>query len=353
MFYRTRFFAITTVGALLASGCSEYQVSNEIKPDLDTTTTPTTPDTTPPVVPPEGAGAIRGRVCGPEGEGWIAGAFVWVEHSGGRAEAQTDVDGWFLLENVVPGDHEVNVQKGSFTTTFEAVVRDGEVTELPVDSCLEQGDLEIAVLTGHYDTIQEFLDQYNLEYDQYNGKTKAGIEDFLSDRNQMIGYDLIFFNCGIHLGWTGNNALIENIDQFVRQGGSIYASDQAHQIVELPWPAKIDFQGGNDKNSAFVGNSGTVDANVHDEVMQTVLGSEHAEVEFDLASWAAMVTADTSEVDVLISGRYSHGFGNNTNGPLAVRFHPGDGTVIFTSFHNERQLNFDMAQLLQEMILSL
>ncbi|MEZ4239198.1 MAG: hypothetical protein R3F59_24195 [Myxococcota bacterium] len=167
----------------------------------------------------------------------------------------------------------------------------------------------------------------------------------------MNGYDVIFFDCGIDTHFRDDAALVDTLQQFVQDGGSLYASDLAFPVVEAPFPAKIDFQGNDASDFApGVGARGEVDADVLDPVMQQVLGSNTALVEFNLGGWAAMVSTTG---DTLLEGSYPQMGGGRDAGPLAVRFTAGSGTVVYTSFHNEQQINFDMATLLQEMVLSL
>ena len=60
--------------------------------------------------------------------------------------------------------------------------------------------------------------------------------------------------------------------------------------------------------------------------------------------------------EVLIEGEYtySEGLFNSANrtAPLAYRMQD-NGTVIYTTFHNEQQTTVDMSVILQEIILSL
>ncbi|MEZ4239197.1 MAG: carboxypeptidase-like regulatory domain-containing protein [Myxococcota bacterium] len=108
-------------------------------------------------------------------------AYVWLVHDLGQSEALTDADGWFTLEAVPPGSWEVLAQKGSFQAAFDVDVEAGEVTELPSDTCLEQGEVEIAVVTGAWDTITVFLDRLGFAYDTVNGKRRTDLEAFLGD----------------------------------------------------------------------------------------------------------------------------------------------------------------------------
>ena len=338
--------------ALLFAGCTEYELSHRPDPAtaFDTATGPsgTVPDGVP-------TGGITGRVCAPDTNTWVAAALVYVDHDWGRTSTKTDGDGWFTLEGLPLGTHEVQVEKGSFSTSFTVEVFADVITELSHHECLEQGDVEIVVVTGEYDDIGALISGLNLSFDTVNGVTSTEYIDFLRDPNWMGQYDIIFFNCGMGFDWTEHQAeVVDNLKQYVRDGGSVYASDWAYYLVEATWPAQQVFHG-NDATlgAAFVGETGLVNATVFDSSMQAVLGSDTAEINYDLGAWAAMVSANG---EVLIEGDYPYydGFSlSNRTAPLAYRMSDGGGTALYTTFHNERQTTVDMALILQDIILSL
>ena len=45
------------------------------------------------------------------------------------------------------------------------------------------------------------------------------------------------------MGLDPNEAIVANLKNFVNQGGSIYASDWASEVVEVMYPDKIQFLG--------------------------------------------------------------------------------------------------------------
>ena len=58
----------------------------------------------------------------------------------------------------------------------------------------------------------------------------------------------------------------------------------------------------------------------------------------------------------LVNGTYDYVQGvtaNSRTAPLATKFGDGEGSVTYTSFHNEPQTTVDMAKMLQEIVLSL
>ncbi|MBW2257476.1 MAG: carboxypeptidase regulatory-like domain-containing protein [Deltaproteobacteria bacterium] len=339
-----RVFALVSIFALV--GCSEYEItdnSNVIGPE----------DPADPVV--EGAGGIEGRICGPDGTSWLVGADVTVLHDSGVVTGVTDVDGWFTLEGIPVGTWDVLIQKGSFSLTLTVPVEADQITVLPEEECLEQGEVQIAVVTGTFDHIEGVLDTLGFSYDIIDGDYQ--VTGFLRDPSQLEQYDIIFFNCGMDLSWsTWQVEIGANLRDYVANGGSVYASDWAYYIVESGWPHMNTFYGSDSVvGDAYVGESGYVTATVLDATMVARLGSSTAELNYDLPSWAVMEA--NHEGSVLLEGTVEiwdpwYGY-TSMRAPLAAQLDDGDGSVIYTSFHNEAQTTLDMRTLLQEIILSL
>ena len=171
--------------------------------------------------------------------------------------------------------------------------------------------------------------------------------------------------------WLDSRALVSNnLSNFVLNGGSVYASDWAHLIIEAAWPEKIDFVGDDDQfidptlatfdmgDTAYVGMATTVQGEVLDATMGLALGTGVADIVYDLDAWVVPLSADAG-ASVMIQGEvqtYDITTGvpstGTTNVPLAIRFSEG-GTVIYTTFHNELQMTMDMEIALKEIILSL
>ncbi len=352
-------------------GCTEYELKgyerseggddtssrDPLDPNEDTSEDPTE------------VGAIQGRVCNTNGGDWVVGAdaYVIIDSDGDgiedyRIETTTDADGYFTLEDVPMGTHTVYIEKGSFSTSFEVVVDEPGTVELAEEECLDASDVEIAVITGAYDSIGDILDELEMEYTRYNGLSGQAYRQFLTDPTEMAEYDIIFFNCGINDAWINGqgDTIGANIKAYVEDGGSIYSSDWAFYFFEKAFPDAADFYGeDNQVESARVGSMGNIQADVLDANMQAVLGSNTADLYYDLGSWAVAESVDSSDAEVLIRGDadyenyMSWDFGTVQNSPLAIRFEKNGGTAIYTSFHNERQATVDMTRLLEEIILSL
>lgn len=324
-------------------------------------TLPDDPEDDPPVdetgLPERQEGDARGRVCAPNGTTWVSGATVTVPTSEGTWETLTNGDGWWQLPGLPPGDHQVFVEKGSFAMTFSIHVEDGELTEAVFDECLEQGDLRIAVVAGEWDSIGSVLDHLAIEFDGVNGFNDNATTDFLTDSSALATYDMIFFNCGMSLDWADSDraTVAANLQDFVNNGGSIYASDWAYFTVEAAFPDQNTFVGNDDElGGAFRGASGLVTAHVDDPAMASLLGGVNADIDYDLGGWVPLVS---SQATPLLSGSFTYyddwDLPQNHTGPLATRFTSGQGSVTYTSFHNEVQTTFDMDLLLQDIVLSL
>jgi len=347
----------------LGLGCSDYEFNSTEKGEemgeaLEGDDPLDTGDYTDEV--PGDTASVTGRVCDPSGAGWVVGATVWaeVDYDGDgtvddTVSTETDADGYFTLTGLPLGTHTIYIEKGSFQTSFEVVLNEGGNTELAEEECLDATDVEIAVVTGTYDSIQVILDDLGLEYTLYNGTSSAYLE-LLTDPDLMAEYDIIFFNCGMSDSWTTKKGEIgSNVKNYVEDGGSIYSSDWAYFLFEVSFPNALDYYGEDTtQGSAYVGNMGELTADVLDPNIMAIVGGSTAELNYDLGSWVVPESAGTN-VEVLVEGTAPIIWGSPVSGaPLAARFEK-NGTALYTTFHNERQITVDMSAILSEIILSL
>lgn len=311
--------------------------------------------------------SVTGRVCNTAGDSYVVGASASISYDtdadgspDGVVEDTTDQDGYFLLEGVPLGQHDILVEKGSFSIEIPVVLDTaGELVELAEEECLDPGSVEIAVVTGQYDSIGDILRGLQLEFDTYNGINNQYLS-LLNDSARMAEYDIIFFNCGMSDTWQSNYSTIgQNVADYVRQGGSIYASDWAFSIYEAAFPNAVDFYGDDRRlEEVAVGVSGNLQATVLNSNFQAALGSSIASLYYDLDAWAVPV-AGGSNAEILIQGDavvfdlWTFSYETVRNVPLALRLEKGDGVAIYTSFHNENQITVDMEKLLEEIIYSL
>jgi len=360
---------ILTLSALLVGCQPDYQLQS--KDDnlgglADTGTSDPDGDDPGAVSDPSKLASVKGRVCNPAGDGYVVGATAYVTYdsdgdgsSDARVQDLTDGDGYFLLEGVPLGQHTIHIEKGSFTADITVLLdTEGELVELAEEECLDATDVNIAVVTGQYDHIGEILDGLGLEYTTYVGTSNQYVS-LLRDPAAMAEYDIIFFNCGMSDGWQSHFTEVSgNLATYVREGGSIYTSDWAFGIFEAAFPDAVDFYGNDSFEDVIVGVAGNIRADVIDPNFRTILGSNVADLRYDLDSWAVAVSAG-SNADILIQGDaqtfdwWTFSYDTVRSAPLALRISRGEGRAIYTSFHNENQITVDMQKLLEEIILSL
>ena len=322
-----------------------------------------------PPPPPGDVGSVEGRVCAPDGVTWLSAADASVTRSdGSRVGDQTDVDGRFRIDSVPVGDQVVNIVKGSFTSSIPVTIVSGQTTVIPEDECqLQAENLKIAVVTGDYDRVQDVLagigiqstdvDTYQSSFSNSNWTV-----DLLGDRTLLFQYDIVFLNCGLgDLPFTARffNTIppetLQNLRDFVSQGGSVYASDWAYYVVEKTWPDFVGFRGDDSQGgSAKVGSAPQdLTANIVDAPMSLALGQATMELHYPLSAWVVIEEAAPSTT-VYIRGSASLDDGTVLEDvPHTVAFRPGSGRVLFTSFHQEPGINPDMQRVLQLLIFEL
>jgi hypothetical protein len=344
---------------LSVPACVEYDFSGEPgKADATSDTAATPPmETTEVPDEPLPTSSVSGKICDTSGGVWVVGAKVWVEIDDDgdgeidrTLETTTDAEGAFTLDGLPAGEWILYVEKGSFSTTIEVSLDEGE-NLLTEPECL-QPDVRIAVFRGDFDSIEGILTNMGLSYDMVN---KTNQRAFLLDPAQLNEYDLLFLNCGMSSNWLSDHAAVgNNLRTWVSEGGGLYASDWAYYAIEAAYPDAVDFRGNDTSTSvAKMGAADTLQARVLDPIMQLLLGSDTATVEYDLDAWAMAVDVGAGS-QVLVEGDVRTYSGvREDDAPLAVQLHDGAGTAIYTSFHNERQINADMETLLREIILSL
>ena len=130
----------------------------------------------------------------------------------------------------------------------------------------------IAVVWGLYDKVEDNLNRLGIEHTFYDDASATAMFDNLE---VMETYDIIFINCGSNA--DEDNAYhpqrIENIKTYVRNGGSIYASDYASTSISLAFPNAVNFIGRG-------GHVSDVHAHIHDSTMQTILESTSVTIDY-------------------------------------------------------------------------
>ncbi len=218
---------------------------------------------------------------------------------------------------------------------------------------LVEKPLKIGVTPAGFDDIGMLLKSlgYNI--------TVISLSDLL-DFSTISAYDIIALNCDGGLEDYASQAKI-NLKKFVENGGKLYASDWAYIFIEEAFPDYIDFPA-----NPYIGDSQTTKAHISDQNLSKYLGVTEAEIVYDLGAWVVIDNVSSS-TNVLISGDVSSsGYKSslinpqtrssqikksissiNSVRPLAVSFNYGNGSVVYTTFHNESQINESVKHILE------
>ena len=142
----------------------------------------------------------------------------------------------------------------------------------------------------------------------------------------------VFINCGSH-----NIVNSTVLREYVYQGGIVYASDLAGDVLLLAFPGRFSFETG----SAQTINNAPI-------VLRSLamhMGRDQLNVVFDQGGWY-VVSYLADDATVYIRG-YVAGHGER---PLAFSFDYGRGRVFYTSFHNHRQATGDMLSFIEYLV---
>jgi hypothetical protein len=223
--------------------------------------------------------------------------------------------------------------------------------------------LRIAVTNNEhsFDDVGKLLDTLGSGY-KY---TAIKLEDLL-DSKRMEDFDIVFITCeAVPKVWTSqavtggaNNQYVTarkwnadkqrdlklSLRRYVEKGGTVYASDWAYAILEGAFREQAD------KKLFIPGGKQKLKADIVDEELKELFGPE-IELNFDLGSWIPAAFSGR-EVTTLMSGTYATQKNGRATGPLLVRFPVEKGTVIFSSFHNERQNSKTEERLLKHLVFS-
>ena len=326
----------------------------------------------------EFAGSVSGRVCDPSGYEWIEGALVYanlVDGSGRFYDVLTtftDADGRWYLEDL-PQGYNISIQiqhEGVLIEEHTIDVEDDKPIRLDEPDCFDPQEVSIAVVTGDYDAFDTALEQLGIfTYTIIDGQEGNELETFLTDLQSMEQYDLIYFNGGcLEAGIlydaedphnTAPDTILANLQTYVANGGNVYASDWAYDVVEQAWPDKIDFLGVDHvPDDAQLGSSQAVDASIANAAMANFIGDEDGKmlVTYDLPVWPPIETA-THTVSVHLLGNVDYrdnGIDQHlASSPLLVSFNGGGGKVVFSTFRLAANLNEGMLTMMKYLLFEL
>jgi hypothetical protein len=197
--------------------------------------------------------------------------------------------------------------------------------------------LRMAVTPPKYDDMGALLRDLGEGYKF----TNISMAD-LANVARLSEFDILFFTCSESINMPP--AIHENLRSFVASGGTLYASDLRFDIVARAFPEFVD----------PVTNAQGVKQSVQAEVVDTGLKQTIGAVmplSFDEDGWRPAAFRGPG-VQTLLRGTIKTNAGIDIACPLLVQFPFQDGTVVFTSFHNEKQQKGVEEKLLKHLVLT-
>lgn len=249
-----------------------------------------------------------------------------------------EADGTFVLSEVPAGWVYLVVQKGQFrrirlveVTADERLEVPLELTELPVSHDPVNGDTvpRIVIGTGRFDAIEDVFAKlrmgpisptFSFDYDAYVAdpgqwpvelmlyQTPRALDDenreltapsfveLLGDLDRMQTYHFIVVPCAEYntYGTVMTSAGVrDNVRTFVNEGGKLYVTDYAYDVLEQVFPEYIDF-------SAPETGEGNADGHIGDPAYTGVAAqgtlryeSDNRAMDLNLADWLTDMGAST------------------------------------------------------------
>ncbi len=323
---------------------------------------------------PCGYGSLKGRVCAPSQQVYIAGASVTIETTDCAGKpitltVKSNFDGVYLFESVPCGMQTIRIEKGSFEHSFEVPISPGKLTDVSgadMKMCFAASAVSIAVLWGQWDEMNDIVVRLGFDYDWFYYEDDLYAEDpdwenvdavkMLRDPTWLAQYNILILNCGsAYQKWVVEFPdIAANLQDWVLDGGSLYASDLAWILEEKAFPEGIDFYGIDDKGYMATDGPQVIDGNqdfdafLIDADLAAYVGGGQIKVHYGpgpLISVSAGGQGTTVHAKALIQqcqGLFdscTSGVKLNEQQPVILSFQPAptSGRVVFSGFHVDEQ----------------
>lgn len=368
---------------------------------------------------PTPPGHLRGKVVAPEGTIPIAGALVYltttqpaeipdgvycdkcVHLPDGTPHTTTRTDGSFDLD-APAGSYKLVVQKGAFRRVRALQVMSGDqtlarpLTTLPSITDKAAGDdiPKIAVVLGAWDPIEIVLAKMGLKATITKpalGKPQVLVKDapafaiygqhypfeptpypspnvLLTDPKELGKYHIVFLPCSGSVssgeptsgpacsGVYNYDARVKTtLDDFVKRGGRVYASDWHYEYVRQPFPGYISWSGETSQiGSACKSGGGDQPVNKADTGLTDWLGAQGQSLPSVKDAWTQISSVmdrmgpDADGKIVKITPRV---WVQASGAPVSTSIQHGCGRVFYTTYHT--QPTAEIADPLQPQALAL
>jgi hypothetical protein len=172
---------------------------------------------------------------------------------------------------------------------------------------------KIYVTSPCYDNIGKVLDSLKISYTSFKNNYDC---------------DILFLNCGTSDVLDGMK-----LNQFVKNGGVLYASDLTSSFVSATFPNIFHFYGS--------ASPCTMPTLVIDAELRGIIG-DNIDIVFDMGGWSVLKQIQSGQI-ILKSATTSY--------PIMVMVPFGQGKIFYTCFHNHAQASEKEQILLKLLVL--
>lgn len=322
-----------------------------------------------------GLSNIEGQICANSVGIWLSGAKVTTTAGSSTFTTTTGIDGKFTLRGLPPGTYDVTAQKGAYQVGFRATTEANRTTVK--EAVCTPPDIPIAVVSGDFDSVQKAMRRLKFAnvtvFKGYDGHNT--LKDLAADREgswsaqlldgampQIFNYKIAMFNSGVNLDDLGPYASeqyerrINVLRQFVTQGGFVFISDWAYQLIAGSFGAPVGFFDGGAPGKAQVGIEGTYNATVTDPALAATLGAQSLPLNMRTPQWAVVTTA-TDDVKVYLTATAqastATGFQQLPGTPLLLSFGNAEGRVVYSAFQTSDQHSTEIDRIIDFLIFEL
>jgi len=246
---------------------------------------------------------------------------------------------------------------GDFDTVEQLIQDLAAETEVQAELQFFDGYIDGPHFESEVDTAR--VDLPNTVEDLLRAPTNEGLDQFKTVffSDGMRGVNERVYN-GVseddHL--VVDQTVVSNIQSSINNGLKVYFSDWTYDLLEAAFPDLVDWLGDDTQiDAAQRGNPGFYSATIVDaglaEYMGVAVGSQIG-IEFDFNAWAVpQIVSD--DVQVLITADIEYDDPETGNAatlpdvPLVWSATVGNGTVVFTAFHNDAQITDEARDVLR------
>jgi hypothetical protein len=235
-------------------------------------------------------------------------------------EKRSSVDGTVSFTGLPDDDYGLDAESknGVLVGKMRVRVEDGRSPDGLYFKLKTRADgARVMMVNGTYDRTGDTMERLGYLYTTIDA-------DELVDPDTLAAVDTLILNSGCPEGPAQDQAVIDNLRDFVEGGGRLIVSGRANDYIDAVWPNAITYIDGASGN----GLQQTTISFDYGDLNSYMLGNA-MDIKYKIEGFPIM--AGTTGL-VLASGDVKHSGGTAVDAPLAVSFARGSGMVTFTNF---------------------